>query len=88
MSSKVSIANTLHIISYFCPLIIIGYFIDEEYDGGISQLNIVTEFYDEIASGKRCFHSDVADILSWHEFGGANMSGAFITAPSDCDGMI
>ena len=56
--------------------------------GGISQLNIGTNIFSIIADEQRCFNIDLPEILSWYEFGAANLTGAFIRAPSECDGML
>ena len=63
-------------------------FSEEDFVGGISQFNIGTGIYSAIAEDNRCFNTELPEFLSWYEFGAANMTGAFIRAPSECDGMI
>jgi len=62
-------------------------FVDSETDMTLSQLN-VWSVQQPVASDRRCDAGVLGDVIGWKEFEDADIDGAFIQAPSLCDGML
>jgi hypothetical protein len=63
------------------------FYSDNETSGSLSQFNI---WHGRHQTGykHRCFTSDVGDAFSWKAMEEAELTGAYMDIPSQCDGMF